>query len=202
MYYYFIANLSNVFERTERIDTDLYPQFTELTTEQVEYHLAHSEAKRWEIEHHDDPVPAPVPQNEPTFEDIIADLKIFFQPQFDTMSDQEALARKSVFPTWTSKMGEAAEVGLRVWDDNRLWKCRTAHTIQSDWRPADTPALWEEISMEDGTREHPIHYNNNMRLELGKFYTQADVLYECIRDSEIAVYNNLADLVGLYVQVA
>jgi len=59
MYYYFITNYQDVFERESQVDTSVYPQYTQLTAEQMEYHLAHPEAKRWEIEHHNDPVPEP-----------------------------------------------------------------------------------------------------------------------------------------------
>ena len=40
-----------------------------------------------------------------------------------------------------------------------------------------------------------------MALENGKYYTQNDVMYLCTRDTANAVYNNLADLVGVYVEV-
>lgn len=60
MYYYFITNRQEVFEREEAVDVTVYPQYKELTPDQVEYHLAHPEAKRYEIEHKDDPIP-PVP---------------------------------------------------------------------------------------------------------------------------------------------
>ena len=35
----------------------------------------------------------------------------------------------------------------------------------------------------------------------GKYYSQFDVVYICTRSTGVAVYNNLADLVGLYVEV-
>ena len=64
MFYYFIANFQDVYEREEEVDLKEFPQFYPLTDEQVEYHLAHPEAKRWEIEHHNDPIP------EPTLDDV------------------------------------------------------------------------------------------------------------------------------------
>lgn len=60
MHYYFIKFRQEVFEREQAVDVTVYPQYTELTPDQVDYHLAHPEAKRYEIEHKDDPVP-PVP---------------------------------------------------------------------------------------------------------------------------------------------
>lgn len=58
------------------------------------------------------------------------------------------------------------------------------------------------FSLPAGTKEDPIPYNNNMRLELGKYYSQDGVVYLCFRDSEQAVYNPLKDLVDIYVKVA
>lgn len=49
--------------------------------------------------------------------------------------------------------------------------------------------------------DNPIPYNNNMELFEGKYYIQNGVTYICIRSTGTAVYNNLADLVGLYVEV-
>lgn len=53
-----------------------------------------------------------------------------------------------------------------------------------------------------GTKEDPIPYGNNMELEEGKHYSQDGVTYICTRDTGIPVYNPLADLVGIYVEVA
>ena len=41
-----------------------------------------------------------------------------------------------------------------------------------------------------------------MALEKGKYYSQDGVTYLCTRDTGIAVYNKLADLVGIYVVLA
>lgn len=50
-----------------------------------------------------------------------------------------------------------------------------------------------------GTQEDPIPYNGNMALENGKYYIQDGVIYLCNRDTEIPVYQDLKDLVDLYV---
>lgn len=56
-YYYFLEGLDDVFVRDDLVDFNIFPQYTLLTNEQLQYHLEHPEAKRWEIEHHNDPVP-------------------------------------------------------------------------------------------------------------------------------------------------
>lgn len=40
----------------------------------------------------------------------------------------------------------------------------------------------------------------DMALESGKYYSQGGVTYLCTRDTGIAVYQSLADLVGVYVE--
>ena len=52
-----------------------------------------------------------------------------------------------------------------------------------------------------GTQDDPIPYNGNMALQSGKYYTQNNILYLCNRDTVNPVYNALAELVGLYVEV-
>ena len=51
-----------------------------------------------------------------------------------------------------------------------------------------------------GTLADPIPYEGNMALTAGLYYTQDGVTYLCTRDTGIAVYNALSELVGLYVE--
>lgn len=41
-----------------------------------------------------------------------------------------------------------------------------------------------------------------MALEEGKYYSQDGVTYKCTRSTGQAVYANLSDLIGIYVEVA
>lgn len=61
-------------------------------------------------------------------------------------SDDIALVFPEFYPQWTS--WRAYAVGDRV-RDGLLYKCVQAHTSQDDWRPADTPALWVKVSVEE-----------------------------------------------------
>lgn len=95
-------------------------------------------------------------------------------------------------------------MGYKVVRNGRLWKLRQEHTSQDNWAPGETgtESLWKEIcESHDGTQYDPIPYNGNMELENGKYYTQSDVLYKCTRDTGNPVYNSLAELVGIYVEV-
>lgn len=51
-----------------------------------------------------------------------------------------------------------------------------------------------------GTLDDPIPYSGNMVLEKDKYYVQDDIVYKCTRDSINPLYNNLKDLINLYVE--
>ena len=53
-----------------------------------------------------------------------------------------------------------------------------------------------------GEPEDPIPYNGNMTLEQGKHYILDDEIYICTRSTGNPVYHTLADLIGLYVEIA
>lgn len=77
------------------------------------------------------------------------------------------------------------------------------HTFQADWVPGvGTESLYTRIDeTHAGTIDDPIPYSGNMALEAGKYYSQSGEVYLCTRDTINPVYNALADLVGLYVEV-
>lgn len=61
----------------------------------------------------------------------------------------------------------------------------------------------EEKPAEEGTLENPIPFDNvaGTIIYNGKYYIQDGVIYKCTRDSIIALYNPLKDLVNIYVEV-
>lgn len=83
-----------------------------------------------------------------------------------------------------------------------------SHTTQSNWSPENQSSLWVEVvEGHAGTLEDPIPYNEELNplwqgmiLEEGKYYTQSGTVYKCTRDSGIKLTQNLADLVGHYVE--
>ena len=66
-----------------------------------------------------------------------------------------------------------------------------------------TESLYKVVQIEhSGTLDDPIPWVHNMVLEEGKYYTDKEVLYLCIRDSGIGMAFDLENLVsGGYVQV-
>jgi hypothetical protein len=107
---------------------------------------------------------------------------------------------KSFYPEWATATAYA--VGFKVQHNGRLYKAIQAHTSQAGWEPANAASLWTEINeVHSGTLDDAIPYNNNMALEKDKYYTQYNQFYLCVRDTVNPVYHDLADLVGLYVEV-
>ena len=92
---------------------------------------------------------------------------------------------------------------MRVQSDGRLWRCLQEHTAQEGWQPENTPALFEQIDEEHtGTIGNPIPYSGNMALAAGLYYSQDGLVWLCIRDTGVPVYNALAELAGIYVEAA
>lgn len=116
------------------------------------------------------------------------------------VNDQTAVRMTAFYPEWCS--GQDYTAGYKVQHNGKLWRCIQAHTSQDSWAPStDTASLWERIDEEhDGTLYDPIPYEGNMALTAGLYYAQDGVVYLCNRDTGIAVYNALSELVGLYVE--
>lgn len=91
----------------------------------------------------------PQPQDEPDYEQVVEAVKKMFSTDTEEMSDEDALDVAALYPTWHSQIGKQVSAGTRLWDDGKLWKVIQPHTIQEDWRPADTPALFVEVSIEE-----------------------------------------------------
>lgn len=121
------------------------------------------------------------------------------------LTDNQAISVKNLHPEWKEFIGKSLSTGFRVLHEDALYKVRQDISVVLENQPPsiDTAALYEEINEKHaGTKEDPIPFNNNMELELGKYYSQNGVTYMCFRDSQQPVYQNLADLVGIYVQIA
>ena len=121
-----------------------------------------------------------------------------------TLSDADAFGAQELFDKWKPDT-DYKEGNRRRYGDEviKLYKCRQNHTSQAIYPPPIVPALWEEIPEpgQGDTPDNPIPYNNNMELVQDKYYSQSDVVYICFRSTGVPVYNNLADLVGIYVNV-
>lgn len=128
-------------------------------------------------------------------------LRPYIEKAAQGLEDADSMKAVELFPVWTPGMGY--EAGLKVQYGHRLYRVVQGHTAMVGWEPDETPALYAGIDeTHAGTLEDPIPYEGNMALESGKYYTQDGVMYLCTRDTVNPVYHALANLVGLYVEVA
>lgn len=118
------------------------------------------------------------------------------------LTDKEALSVKEFYPRWESFIGKTLEVGFIVFYNDNLYRSRQTHTAQYEWYPSlSTASLYEIIEVEhEGTESDPIPYAPPMEIFGGKYYTEADQLYLCTRDSGTALSHPLSALAGLYVE--
>ena len=118
-----------------------------------------------------------------------------------SLSDEDALEAVQLFAAYA--IGVAYKLGDRFRYGSKLYKVLQDHTSQAEWLPDSTPSLYAEVEKpgRGDTPDNPIPYNGNMELVEGKYYSQNNIVYHCFRGTGIPVYSNLADLVGIYVEV-
>lgn len=124
------------------------------------------------------------------------------QMQAQSLDDAQALAVKAIYPQWQEIIGQTVALGFKFQHGEKLYKTiQDSLLIQEQYIPGEgTESLYAVIDeTHAGTQEDPIMYDGNMALENGKYYSQDGVVYLCNRDTEIPVYQDLKDLVGLYV---
>ena len=120
-----------------------------------------------------------------------------------TIENSVALEIPDLFPNFVDMIGEAVKKGNILKYMGKLYRARQDHTVLAIYTPGiETASLYEVIDKEhDGTINDPIPYTPPMEIFNSKYYTQNSVLYRCTRDSGQALTHNLADLVGVYVEV-
>ena len=136
--------------------------------------------------------------------------EMLVRQQINTIAvdDQTALRMRRYYPTFSELVGQTVKKGTKFRatdsEDADLYTViQPELTIQEHYPPGTgTESLYTRIDEQhDGTKYDPIPYNGNMALQSGKYYTQNNILYLCNRDTVNPVYNALAELVGLYVEV-
>lgn len=86
-------------------------------------------------------------------------------------------------------------------EEGSLWLCTNGSGIAVFDKLVNLPTFVARYTDAAGTPEDPIVYAGGLALVKDKYYTQDDVIYKCIRDSEIPVYDALSTMIGNYVEV-
>ena len=116
-----------------------------------------------------------------------ARLRPMIEAAATSLPDSDAATAVELFPKWAYPVSYI--VGNRVSDGGKLYKCRQAHTSQTDWNPAATPALWTVIDVTHaGTQDDPIPAARGMEYTYGLYYKDPEdtKLYKCERTGEAA----------------
>lgn len=143
-------------------------------------------------------------KNRPMTETEVSRMLLSQQVNSIVVDDNTAVRMKEFYPTFESITGQTVQKGYKFTYGSKLWRViQPSLTIQAHYTPGvGTESLYEEIDgTHEGTLDDPIPYNGNMALSEGLYYYQNGEIYLCTRDTVNPVYNPLAELVGLYVQM-
>lgn len=148
------------------------------------------------------PTPEPQPSHKSTYE-IVEELVVKQWNERTDITNKEALDYMTIVYPWSNYIGKTLPAGKIVSWADRLWRVRQEHTAIGVYEPSLALAsLYEVIEKEhSGEFDDPIPYMPPMEIFADKYYIQEGVIYVCIRDSQIALTHNLADLVANYVTV-
>lgn len=142
--------------------------------------------------------------HEPLSTDEVIDIVLKAQINKIDIPDETSVKMMGYYPDFADIIGQTVELGFKFRYNNELYKTIQASlTIQGHYPPGTgTESLYTKIDiLHLGNKYDPIPYSGNMALENGKYYTQYDIMYKCTRDTINPVYNDLSELVGLYVEV-
>lgn len=127
------------------------------------------------------------------------------------LSAEQALEFKEMFPEWEKDVVEKEiNVGFRFKykaegeEEYVLYEVIQKHTAQAQYPPSlDTASLYKVVNVENtGTKEDPITYTPPMEIYKDLYYKQNDIVYLCIRNSDIPLTHNLSELIDNYVTIA
>lgn len=137
-------------------------------------------------------------------EEIARDIVLEQYNQCTDIPNKEALDRMVVIYDWSKYIGKALLQGQVCVYNDKVWRARQEHTVLEVYPPSmETASLYEVIEIiPTGEKDDPIPYTPPMEIFAGKYYSEDEVLYLCVRNSETALTHALRDLVGLYVERA
>lgn len=170
-------------------------QYIELTTEEIS--AMKKEQRKAEI----------AERTRPLTEAEVSRMLITEQINTLTVDDQTALRMREFYPDFdelVKRKFTAKDADYKFRYGDTLYKTAQPNiSFVAHYPPGvGTESMYTRIDeTHDGSEYDPIPYEGNMALENGKHYMQGDVIYLCTRDTGNPVYNALAELVGVYVEI-
>lgn len=100
----------------------------------------------------------------------------------EVVDEKIVLTMIQLFPKWSGQ--KSYEIGDRVRYNEQLYRCYKEIAANPAWTPDTVPAHWEVIAKptEEGTIDNPIAAAVDMRYFKGKYYSEGESIYLCIRD--------------------
>ena len=142
-------------------------------------------------------------------QELFAATAVVARANAQALSNQEALSAKVLYEKWQALADAeytAEKAGYKFTHEDILYKTiKDNQQFQAQWVPGQgTESIFERIDeTHAGTQEDPIPWHTNMRPELGKYYTEGNLLAKCIEDPGQALQNKLSELCpGRYFEVA
>ena len=113
--------------------------------------------------------------------------------------NKTALKINLLYQSWQTEVKYTKD--YKVQYNNKLYKVLQEHTSQENWKPDVAVTLYQVIDEEhEGTIEDPIPAAVNMIYYKDKYYIENDIIYKCIRDSEIALQYMPSQLLNIYFE--
>ena len=171
-------------------------QYIELTSEEIT--AMQAEQRKAEI----------TERHRPLTEAEVSRMIITEQINTLTVDDQTALRMREYYPDFdelVKRKFTAKDADYKFRYGDTLYKTAQPNiSFVAHYPPGvGTESMYTRIDeTHDGTLDDPTPYSGNMVLDQGKYYMQDGEIYYCNRDTGNPVYNDLADLVGLYVEIA
>lgn len=132
---------------------------------------------------------------------IVQELVVKQYNERTDISNEEALEYITIIYPWDFYLDKTLEVGMIVTYEDKPWRVRQTHAPLDMYPPSlETASLYEKIDKEhSGEANDPIPYTPPMEIFEGKHYIEDDIVYLCIRNSDVALTHELKTLVDIYV---
>ena len=142
-----------------------------------------------------------------TYTERALQLRPVIEKASQSLEDAVALTAVELFPHWKELVKNAVKVtkGFRFQYGGKLHRTEQPEYTFVEYYVPGTTGTESLFSLVDethsGTIDDPIPCEKNMEIFEGLHYIQNGILYLCFRSSGQPLYHDLANLVGVYVEV-
>lgn len=116
---------------------------------------------------------------------ILGLMKEIISNDTTVLSDQQAVNNKYLLKPFESFIGKPMKKGVKFTYGDKIYKAiQDISSVVQTWIPGTaTLSIYNEITLNAGTKEDPIPYSEaGMALTKGLYYTSNNKMYLCVRD--------------------